>query len=60
MILRALVHGIAGPKFVVHETVGYEFSRPVVLGLVVMDCPGVGKEDGAFRQEISIVGVILC
>ena len=48
MILRALVHGVAGPKFVVQETVRAELCRPIVLILVMVDCPGVGKKGGAF------------
>ena len=48
MILHVLVNNFASPEFVVQETVRYKFSRLVVLGLVMMDCPGISNEDGAF------------
>ena len=48
MTINALVYEISSSILVVQETVRYEVTWLVILGVVIVDCPGISKEDSAF------------
>jgi hypothetical protein len=48
VVVHFLINGVAGTVLVAEKAVWHEEIRLVVLGLVIVNGPGVGEDDGAF------------